>query len=416
MDVDAATTTDPNPDPRRVDELWFEDGNIFTLISRVQVQQIRFLNRTAAFRFGHTAPVWAFTWEGLVHVVERVQGGKHLREGRIRAHGNAGHHFILQAGNTQYRVFRSTLARRSTVFKDMFSFPQPADAELVDGCPLVRLPDADVDATPFLRALFDPEFFLPFPEPTTFDAMHGCLRLAHKYEVPELRRRALVHLSSKFRTTLAQKDGVRHFASAWQRKTSLTDIYSWDYLGTMRGAEYLHVVARLAAEVGALWILPSVFFSLAADIYPETDAVLLKGTKYAGQRICLSTEDQVRILQGRREQTRCSSSIMHQFQEPDPQCQTSASCNTGRMEIFCNNQDMFPTYILDPFLIWTNNDWEDHRDSLCKICQRTIEHRIKEIMQHFWDHLPQLYGLPDWDVLEKMKVAAIGDCFLKESS
>jgi hypothetical protein len=39
----------------------------------------------------------------------------------------------------------------------MLSFPQPADAELVEGCPLVRLLDPDVEVTPFLKAIFQPE-------------------------------------------------------------------------------------------------------------------------------------------------------------------------------------------------------------------------------------------------------------------
>lgn len=64
---------------------------------------------------------------------------------------------VIQAGNSQYRVYRGILAARSPVFQDMFSFPQPPDSELVEGCPLIRLPDLDVEVTPFLRAIFEPE-------------------------------------------------------------------------------------------------------------------------------------------------------------------------------------------------------------------------------------------------------------------
>ncbi|KAJ7701844.1 hypothetical protein B0H17DRAFT_862003, partial [Mycena rosella] len=63
---------------------------------------------------------------------------------------------VLQAGNGQFRVYRGVLAARSSVFNDMLSesFPQPLDSELVEGFPLVRLPDPESHVTRFLRAIF----------------------------------------------------------------------------------------------------------------------------------------------------------------------------------------------------------------------------------------------------------------------
>src|SRR6266852_4823619 len=63
---------------------------------------------------------------------------------------------ILVAGNALYKVYRGVLSRHSSVFRDMLAYPQPADSELIDGYPVVRLPDAEVEVTPFLEALFDP--------------------------------------------------------------------------------------------------------------------------------------------------------------------------------------------------------------------------------------------------------------------
>ncbi|KAJ7611822.1 hypothetical protein FB45DRAFT_941104, partial [Roridomyces roridus] len=61
---------------------------------------------------------------------------------------------VIQAENTQFRVHRSILAARSLIFRDMFSFPQPLDAELVEGCPLARLHDSAAELSVFLRAIF----------------------------------------------------------------------------------------------------------------------------------------------------------------------------------------------------------------------------------------------------------------------
>lgn len=64
---------------------------------------------------------------------------------------------ILQAEDTQYKVHRGILVKSSSVFHDMFSFPQPpaGDGELIDGCPVVRLSDAAEEVQYVLQALFE---------------------------------------------------------------------------------------------------------------------------------------------------------------------------------------------------------------------------------------------------------------------
>lgn len=66
---------------------------------------------------------------------------------------------ILQAEGTQFKVHKSILAQSSSVFKDMFSFPQPPSVgtELVEGCPIVHLSDSAKDVNYVLQALFQRE-------------------------------------------------------------------------------------------------------------------------------------------------------------------------------------------------------------------------------------------------------------------
>jgi hypothetical protein len=64
---------------------------------------------------------------------------------------------VLRAGDSLYRVYRGTLTSRSSVFQAMLSLAPPPNSELVEGCPLVELPDPEVEVTPFLRAIFEPE-------------------------------------------------------------------------------------------------------------------------------------------------------------------------------------------------------------------------------------------------------------------
>jgi BTB/POZ domain len=62
---------------------------------------------------------------------------------------------ILQAESTQFRVLRSILSASSSVFRDMFSLPQPENENLVDGCPVVHVSDTADDLHHVLKALFD---------------------------------------------------------------------------------------------------------------------------------------------------------------------------------------------------------------------------------------------------------------------
>ncbi|KAJ7464391.1 hypothetical protein FB451DRAFT_1042210 [Mycena latifolia] len=111
---------------------------------------------------------------------------------------------VLQAGDRIFRVFAAILKAQSSVFADMFAFPQPpsesAETETMDGFPVVRLYDDPKDVEVFLRAIFDSSFFTP-PEDTPLEAIVGILRLSHKYDVPYLRRRALKHLETIYPTS-----------------------------------------------------------------------------------------------------------------------------------------------------------------------------------------------------------------------
>lgn len=61
---------------------------------------------------------------------------------------------ILQAESTQFRVHKSVLSMHSTVFRDMFTVPQPDEQPKVEGCPIVHLSDAARDVDCLLGAFY----------------------------------------------------------------------------------------------------------------------------------------------------------------------------------------------------------------------------------------------------------------------
>ncbi|KAF7325486.1 BTB domain-containing protein [Mycena kentingensis (nom. inval.)] len=309
---------------------------------------------------------------------------------------------VLQAENAQYCVYRGILARRSPIFADMFAVGVPNTADAVDGCPLVVLSDTETDMTHFLKALFDTEFFRPFPELTTFPVLSGCLRLAHKYEVADLRDRALIHLSSRFRTELAAHADMRYRPAArLRKKLQLEHIATWPALISEFLVDALHL-ARLA---DALWLVPSILYHISVQVA-------------AGETIHLSlpAADQELIVKASPSLERATRGLVNDFSdraEPED-CDSPDNCYLARNEFILDNNfavtDLFKEK--NPFnaLEFLESAMEDLRENEehCAACARDIKANMRAGMQELWDAFPEMFGLPGWSVLSEMKERALG--------
>ncbi|KAF7353937.1 hypothetical protein MVEN_01080000 [Mycena venus] len=302
---------------------------------------------------------------------------------------------VIQAGNNQYRVFRGILAARSPVFKDMFSFPQPPDSDLVEGCPLVHLSDSAEEVTVFFRAIFDSESFMPpFPNQTDFDTVCGCLRLSHKYGVEYLRRRALVHLSCRYPTTLAECDAVevaKTIPLSWKRPTS---------------DSYPVFLLLLLREVDAIWLLPYLFYVLGVKFGElGMGAAIFHGAVYSGTAVGLSTKDQDAFLRGyfiQRDSTR--NEILRFLWSPDriEGCIDTVQCLQKRLDLFKNTCTTDWAQVSMPLHAWGAADWTS-LPGICPSCLAHCKKAQQDARQAFWDKLPEIYGLPPWEQLEKLK-------------
>ncbi|KAF7362182.1 hypothetical protein MVEN_00564300 [Mycena venus] len=315
------------------------------------------------------------------------------QSGLVRAEGLwfADGGLVIQAETTLFRVYRELLALHAVVFRDMLTIPTPDDAEVMEGCPLVRLPDNAEDTAYFLKALLYPQFFEPFPAPTTYPIVAGVLRMSHKYDVEALRKRALAHLSALFPTTLDGWDDV-----------SLDPTFC-DTLPS-----YL-VVVILARQVDALWILPHAFYCLSRE--EDADKIIIHGD----QGLELSAADKLACLSGVRTlETTSASEVLEFLYDPRhiPGCQTPAVCAEVRAKarfIAEDSRRYFRGNALDdvlPLNIWRHDDW-----SLLELCCRTCIAEMKvnhqKARQSVWDELPQIFGLSSWAELERMKAEAL---------
>lgn len=135
---------------------------------------------------------------------------------------------VLQAESTLFCVHKSQLARRSVVFSDMFTLPQPVVStshatfadESYESCPVVRLHDSAEDVANLLLALYDGPWVLFISglsthmftdasprtfgdnDPDDFTIVSGILRLSTKYAMDSLRSKAIAHLSIAWPTSL----------------------------------------------------------------------------------------------------------------------------------------------------------------------------------------------------------------------
>ncbi|KAJ6577906.1 hypothetical protein B0H19DRAFT_985476 [Mycena capillaripes] len=314
---------------------------------------------------------------------------------------------VLQAGNSRYRVYLGFLAARSYVFQNMFAFPQLPGSELVEGCRLVRLPDPDVQVTPFLKAIFDSKFFVPFPAPTDFDAIVGCLRLGHKYGVDYLYRRALVHLSSGYSTTLAQDDLINDYQLENDCVPSALERRSWEIPDD---PAYSILAIQLARETGATWILPKAFYDLSAT-FSKLGTTIFHGAVYRGVPTHLSLQDQISLLKGHDVQRSATVAdglgfLLSPFIIQG--CVDPPLCLLERLDsVECYNTKIIHKSPLSLLDMWGPEDWRLLQD-LCSICLAVLKSQHKDSREGFWAILPEIYDLPSWERLEQMKATAIG--------
>ncbi|KAJ6480496.1 hypothetical protein C8R47DRAFT_1218697 [Mycena vitilis] len=296
---------------------------------------------------------------------------------------------VLVAGSSLFRVYRGQLAKRSSVFHDMLELPQPATAETIDGCPVVRLWDDERDLCYFLNAIFDYEFFAPFPAKTSFDIIAGVIRLSTKYEVASLRKRALQHLASAFPFTPAQFPG----SPSWK----------------IRDHQWIRVVL-FAREMSIDWILPVAFYRVVEKCTPSE---LLNGTDIDDVHFELAPADKLLSVEQSLALCGSASSQLTHFlwdRKLNPGCPgliatkyaITVDCLTPRLDACMMVEDR-RTRRVSPMYLWIAADWA--RLSVCGTCKSAMTVAHEAALEAFWTGLPARFGLSEWEVLENAKEA-----------
>ncbi|KAJ6471582.1 hypothetical protein C8R47DRAFT_1324904 [Mycena vitilis] len=298
---------------------------------------------------------------------------------------------IIQAESTLFRVSGDLLGVHSPVFRDMSSLPQPKHADMMDGCPFVVLQDSAEDVHILLKALFYCDFFEAYPAPTTLPILTAILRMSYKYDVDALRKRSLTHLASFHPTTLAGYDALTVTPTRLVNELQDPEL------------ELSFVdIAVLARNLSIDWILPVAFYRICQFTFEST---ILTAP--------LDLDDKVRIITNCRilEGSAVSKVLAFLWPSSDHNCDaiSQQECRKSRFALRqgaeeCRERSSGNAATM-PLDIWTQQDWDDL--DVCKACLSSMRANHRAAKQALWDELPELFGLPPWKDLKKMKAEAL---------
>ncbi|KZP19012.1 hypothetical protein FIBSPDRAFT_828576 [Athelia psychrophila] len=296
---------------------------------------------------------------------------------------------VLQAQNTHFKVYRGVLAQISSVFKDMFSFPQPpsAEMELIDGCPVVHLSDRAEDVRYLLQAIFQREYVAD-GEKIPFAVLSAFLSLGGKYEISKLRVEAMKKLYREFPITLAGTDSVCR---------------KWVAISPGGNRSMFMELAILARKEGVFSVLPYLLYQCCRS-YSVT-SILEGAVGKDGRKLLLSHQDQLACLVGHRRlcEVQAKTTFMWAYDKDfiSATC-ASSDCHHARQQ-FLLSSNLSPVPAIAGLSRWQDNP--SFSEGLCESCamKAVVQHNVGRAI--FWQKLPVLLGLPSWTELKKEREA-----------
>ncbi|EPQ53807.1 hypothetical protein GLOTRDRAFT_44887 [Gloeophyllum trabeum ATCC 11539] len=303
---------------------------------------------------------------------------------------------IFQAQRTFFRVHRGVLSANSSVFRDMFSFPQPATVNIV---PEVELHDTAKEVEHFFKTIFIAGYYDKRCK-SDFEVVAAVLRLSTKYDVPSYRQRAIRQLALIYPTTL---DG-------WDARNRRSDLYS----GFIEQAA---AVVGLARETHVRALIPSAMYTCCEM---GTGHILKAKADPAKSILGLSSYDRRCCLLGRQKLVTAwrSEVFSRRCLTPDQldffawfEGPKHEMCHAARLK-WLAREDVwkmaFGTEWCNPLqTLWPQTGLE-----MCAACDAAFIANLEHIREQIWEKLPSHFGFSDWTtVREELK-----ECLQEEDS
>ncbi|KAJ7718415.1 hypothetical protein DFH07DRAFT_333663 [Mycena maculata] len=275
---------------------------------------------------------------------------------------------VIQAQDTQFRVYKGPLCNASPVLKT--AVEDLGDSKGVEGCPLLHLTDSSTDVACVLRTIFD-RWSYPDDEPVPFEVITAFMRLGRKWRMKALYRSALARLCYAF--PASREEYVCNRAE--------TRILFRDHISKQR--EIVVDTIALARELDLPFLLPAAFWLAATRLdYLAKDHT--NTISSADRGAILSAVNPLRIAYAKY--------LYGWLDGNSPDCTTGQECNAKKVK--------YALEVWKPpgiFLVFT---WYSNATKgMCQSCAAAGRKHHSEGGERLWRELPSFFGLPSWDEL-----------------
>ncbi|KAH8828656.1 hypothetical protein DL96DRAFT_1013202 [Flagelloscypha sp. PMI_526] len=291
---------------------------------------------------------------------------------------------ILQSHDgVRFKVYRGLFALHSTVFADMLSLPQPAQQDLVDGCPLVVLSESGKELTQFHELIAGQTGSFFRSDNVSFEQLSVMLRLGSKYNVQRLRDNAIRILREAFPDTLEDHDS-----------------HDSDLLSLAATLEFAWLAFSEEVDI----VLPLICYE--CHCLPEP--VLMRDDtlkRMNGDEFKISNEFKIFIAAGLISAFIEQTKLIFTWLKPTgsalvPKCATKIRCRKAL-------DSLAQAYLCEDrtrengLYILTNQPWWPPEPDFCSECIKMLEERHEEDRAKLWEALPTFFNLPSWENLRR---------------
>ncbi|KAJ7033808.1 hypothetical protein C8F04DRAFT_957159 [Mycena alexandri] len=274
---------------------------------------------------------------------------------------------IVQAENTQFRLFKGALCSSSDVFKDLVE--DMADLTAEDGCPLLLLSDSAVELTYVLRTIFH-RWSYPPNQPLAFDVIAAFLRLGRKYEIKPLYDDALARLGAVFPPSLSQ----------YVDSKMMDHIQFPDPEDPNRRGQIVVDTIILARELGIPSLLPAAFWFTCTRL----ESLANKHTS-----AIFEADRDVILLAAKPLSIAYASYLFGWLDETPANCSQPAVCTNTKLK-YSLKQWKPPGSAMT--LYWRSSA----ENGLCRTCVAAGQKHHSEGAKRLWTELPAFFNLPPW--------------------
>jgi hypothetical protein len=156
------------------------------------------------------------------------------------------------------------------------------------------------------------------------------------------------------------------------------------------------VALPLARQFDLRWLIPSILYCVSTHAFEKTLDHALWGEEKISMDKRISILGRQKIL---HRQTGITVAIMGLGRVEPPECTGEGNtCQSTRLS--CANT--LSRWDVAGFL-----DYQRATEGFCSTCQTQFEELCESNCEMLWDDLPEIFGLPNWEIVKKERIQAL---------